>query len=188
MHSLIGENTEPLGKLQQFDSLIRGGVGQRVDVAVLKLCFIDVTPETNVEALFAAYRDTMAALERDFPKVTFVKTTVPLTTEPRRLSKIKQWVTGQNDYGAAANAVRERLNEMIRKEYADEGLFDVAAVESTAADGSRPSGHHRGQPYFVLYAGYAADSGHLNVDGSQRVATAWLAAVARASSRSGDRV
>lgn len=182
-HALVGENYEPVQKIKDFDAVIRGGVGGQVDVAVLKLCYIDVTPGTDVDAVFATYRDTMAALERDFPQVAFVKTTVPLTTEPGRLAKVKQWANGNDDYGAAANATRERLNQMIRKEYRDDHLFDVAAVESTAGDGSRSSGRHDQQPYFVLYDGYAADSGHLNEDGSLRAATAWLAAVAQASTR-----
>jgi hypothetical protein len=182
-HALIGENTKPLQKIQEFDAVIRNGMGQQVDVAVLKLCFIDVTPGTDVDALFATYRDTMAALEKDFPHVAFVKTTVPLTTEPGRLSKVKQWLSGNDGYGAAANAARERLNELIRKEYEGDRLFDVAAVESTAPDGSRVSGRYQGQPYFALYGGYASDSGHLNADGSRRAATAWLAAIAQVSSK-----
>jgi hypothetical protein len=182
-HSLIGENTKPLQKIQDFDAVVRGGVGQHIDVAVMKLCYVDITPGTDVDALFATYRDTIAALEKDFPDVTFIKATVPLTTEPGRLAKLKLWLKDDDGYGGAANAARERLNQLIRKEYQGDHLFDVAAVESTTSDGSRASGRHDGQPYFVLSDGYAADPGHLNADGSRRVATAWLAMVALASSK-----
>ncbi len=182
-HALIGENTQPLQKIQDFDAVIRGGLGEPIDVAVMKLCYIDIVAGTDVDEVFATYRDTMAALERDFPQITFVKTTVPLTTEPGRLSKVKQWLKGNDGYGAAANAARERLNELIRKEYPGGQLFDPAAVESTASDGSRVSGRYQGQPYFALYDGYAADPGHLNAEGSRRVAAGWLGAIARASSR-----
>jgi hypothetical protein len=183
VESLIGENTEPLKKIQDFDAVIRGGLGRQIDVAVLKLCYIDVVPGTDVDAVFSAYRDTMKALQNDFPDVTFVKATVPLTTQPSTLSRVTQRLRGNESYGAAAAAVRERLNELIRQEYASDHLFDVAAVESTAPDGSRVSGRYRGQPYFALYGGYAADPGHLNDEGSRRAATALLAAVAKASSR-----
>jgi hypothetical protein len=182
--ALIGENTKPLQKIQDFDAVMRSRPGLEVDVAVVKLCYIDIVPGTEVDAVFTAYRESMAALERDFPHITFVKATVPLTTRLSTLTKLKQRLRGNDDaYGAAANARRERLNELIRKEYGGDDLFDLAAVESTAPDGSRVSGRHQGQPYFALYDGYASDVGHLNAEGSRRVATAWLAAIARASTK-----
>lgn len=183
VHSLIGENTRPLGKIEDFAAVLRAGMGRQVDVAVLKLCYVDFTPGTDVEAVFAAYRDTVATLEKEFPAVTFVKATVPLTTQPGRAARFKQWVKGNDGYGSAANATRERLNELIRAEYRGGNLFDVAAVQSTGPDGSRVSGRHDGRPYFALHDGYAADPGHLNASGAQRVAAAWLAAVAKASPR-----
>ena len=178
--TLIGDNTEPLAKITDFDAVTRGGMGGQIDIAMLKLCYIDVVPDTDVGALFTAYRDTVSALRRDFPDVTFVTATVPLTTRPSTLSKIKQRVTGNDAYGAAANAARERLNALIRNQYAGDHLFDVAAVESTAPDGSRVSGHCGGQPYFALHHSYAGDAGHLNGEGSRRAASAWLAAIAGA--------
>ena len=81
-HAFIGENEKPLLKIQDFDAKMRSGIGEQVDVAMMKLCYVDVTSDTDVGALFAAYRETIAALERDFPKVTFVHVTVPLMTEP----------------------------------------------------------------------------------------------------------
>jgi hypothetical protein len=182
-HSLIGENTRPLGKTEDFAAVLRAGMGRQVDVAVMKLCYVDITPDTDVDALFTAYRDTIAALEKDFPGVVFVKATVPLTTRPGRSDRLKQWLKSDDGYGSAANAARERLNELIRAEYRGGNLFDVAAVESTGPDGSRVSGRHDGRPYFALFDGYAADPGHLNASGAQRAATAWLAAVAKASPR-----
>ncbi|GIG02713.1 hypothetical protein [Catellatospora citrea] len=183
VHALIGENTKPLDKIKDFDALIRGGIGGQVDVAMMKFCYIDIDPGTDVDAVFAAYRDTLAALERDFPNVAFVKATVPLTTQPGRLSQLKQWVQGNDLYGATANATRERLNQLIRKEYGGSHLFDVAAVESAAPDGTRAGGVTDGRPYFALNDAFAADSGHLNAAGAQRAAGAWLSAVAQASSK-----
>ena len=49
---------------------------------------------------------------------------------------------------------------MLRSSYGDR-VFDLAALESTAPDGSRVSGTSQGEPYFALYDGYAADEGHL---------------------------
>ncbi len=76
---------------------------------------------------------------------------------------------------------RERLNALIRHEYAGDHLFDLAAIESTAPDGSRVVGTYQGQRYYRLYDGYASDSGHLNGEGARVAATAWLKAIAQAS-------
>jgi hypothetical protein len=180
-HQFIGENEKPLLKIEDFDRAMRGGMGRQVDVALMKFCYIDITTGTDVDALFARYRDTMAALERDFPDVTFVYVTVPLTTEPGLLSKLKTRLGGSDRFGQAENLARERLNALIRHEYAGPHLFDLAAIESTKPDGTRISGRYDHQEYFALYDGYASDLGHLNAVGSEIAATAFLKAIAQAS-------
>jgi hypothetical protein len=182
-HAFIGENEKPLLKIQDFDGKLRGGIGQYADVAMMKFCYVDITSNTDVSALFATYRETVAGLTRDFPEVTFIHVTVPLMTGQGQMSKLKSLLTGSNRWGPAENVARERLNALMRREYAGGHLFDLAAVESTAPDGSRATGTHQGQPYYRLYDGYAADSGHLNADGAQVAATAWLQAIAQASAR-----
>jgi hypothetical protein len=167
VHTGIGQNQNPLLKIEDFDSTIRGGLGSQIDVAMMKLCYIDVSSGTDIDTLFSTYQRTMTALERDFPRVTFVKVTVPLTTDP----------------STADNAMRERLNELIRKEYRGDHLFDLATAESTTPDGSQVVGTYEGKQSFALYGGYASDNGHLNAEGSRRAATAFLRAVAEASSR-----
>ena len=59
---------------------MRGGMGRHVDVALMKFCYVNFTTSADVNALFARYRDTMGALERDFPNATFIHVTMPLTT------------------------------------------------------------------------------------------------------------
>lgn len=180
-HAFVGSNENPVLKIDDFDAKIRGGIGRQIDVALMKLCYIDITRGTDVDALFAKYRDTMAALERDFPEVTFVKVTVPLTTERGSLSTLRSRLRGDDRLGPAENVQRERLNGLIRREYADDHLFDLAAIESTAPDGTRVSGTYNGHPYFALHDGYASDSGHLDAGGSRTVASRWLKAIAQAS-------
>jgi hypothetical protein len=180
-HEFIGENERPLTKIEDFDELMRNGMGEKVDVALMKLCYIDFTSTTDIHALFARYRDTMAGLERDYPNVTFVHTTVPLTTEPGGLAKLKTRLGGSDRFGQAENLVREQYNRLIRNEYGDRHLFDVAAAESTGPDGTRDSRTYDGQQYFTLDAAYASDLGHLNQAGAQVAATALLHAIAQAS-------
>jgi hypothetical protein len=182
-HDFIGENRQPLLKIQDFDAKLRSGLGQSIDVAMMKFCYLDVENGTNVEELFAVYRRTMADLQRDFPNVTFVHLTVPLTAEQSFLSRVKSWVTGSNKSSEADNAVRHRLNELIRNEYAGTHLVDVAAMESTMPDGTRVGGTYEGQPFNQLYDGYAADYGHLNSVGAQKAAAMWLSTVAQAAAK-----
>lgn len=179
--ALIGANEDPLRKIEDFAARVRSGVGEQVDVAMMKLCYIDVTARTDVDALFATYRTTLSALERDHPQVTFVHVTVPLTAERSGLSKLRARLTGNDRYGSDENVARERLNALIRAAYASQHLFDLAGVESTRPDGSRVTGRHDGADYFALYDGYASDLGHLNAAGAEVAAAAWLTAVAGAA-------
>lgn len=180
-HAYIGENEKPFAKIQDFDAKMRSGLGHQVDVAMMKFCYVDITTHTDVAALFKRYRETIAALEHDFPQVTFVHVTVPLMTGPGFLSRLKSRLTGSSRYGPAENAARERLNSLIRREYTSGHLFDLAAIESTAPNGSRAADMYQGHQYYRLFNGYASDSGHLNGEGARVAATAWLKAVAQAS-------
>lgn len=166
-HAFVGENEKPVSKIRDFDARLRSGLGGQVNVAMMKFCYVDVTRDTDVNALFTQYRDTLRALERDFPNVRFVAVTVPLTTA--------------RSGSEADNVNREQLNALIRGEYSGRRLFDLALVESTAPDGARVSGTYQGKQFFALHEGYAADEGHLNSTGSERAASAWLHTVAQAA-------
>jgi hypothetical protein len=181
-HAFIGENGSPMLKIQDFGAKMRSGIGQAVNMAMMKFCYVDVNGSTDVDALFDSYRTNMAALHGEFPDVIFTCVTVPLTTEPGRRAKMKRLLTGSSR-SAADNLARERLNALIRRQYAGDHLFDLAATESTAPDGSRVAGSYQGQRYYALHDGYAADYGHLNAEGAQAVATAWLKTIARACGR-----
>ncbi|HEY6793298.1 MAG TPA: hypothetical protein VI248_01305 [Kineosporiaceae bacterium] len=183
VHRFIGRNEDPMSKIKDFDATVRAGLGHQVDVAMMKFCYIDITTSTDVDALFAVYRGTLDALQRDFPGVTFLAVTVPLTTEQGLLAQAKNWIRRSDRMSPAENVVRERLNTLIRQHYSGKHLFDLAALESTAPDGSRVTGTSGGQPYAALYDGYSSDGGHLDVTGAQVVATGWLRAVAAVSAR-----
>jgi len=178
-HAFIGENGSPLAKIADFGAKMRSGIGQAVNLAMMKFCYVDINGSTDVDALFDSYRTSMAALQQEFPDVIFRHVTVPLTTEPGLRAKVKRLLTGISR-GAADNAARERLNALIRRQYAGDHLFDLAAIESTAPDGSRAAGSYQGQRYYALHDGYAADYGHLNGEGARTAATAWLKTIARA--------
>jgi hypothetical protein len=161
VHAEIGTNGDPLGKIASFDATMRAGMADVVDVALVKLCYTDVTAKTDVDAVFAAYRSTMDALERDHPDVRFLHTTVPLTAAPSGIKQhLKVAVRGDD------NAARERYNALVREAYGDDDLFDIAAAEGTGADGVRTAS---------LATGWAdGDREHLNQAGSAMLAARFL--------------
>jgi hypothetical protein len=108
-HQFIGTEVDGKPPLEDFDRIMRGGMGRQVDVALMN-CWGDVKSNTDVDALFASYRDTMAALERDFPNVTFIHVTEPLTSEPGLFAELKtrlKALLGRPDWrGQPANVAR----------------------------------------------------------------------------------
>lgn len=180
LHQRVGENGDPLGKIEEFDTIVRSGLGADLDVAVLKLCYSDVRDTTDVNEVFDAYTQTFADLQRDYPDVAFVAATVPLSTERDAKGKLKEWLGRGDRHGPEHNVARERLNALLRSEYADaDRLFDVAALESTAPDGGRVAARYGDDLYYSLDRGYASDHGHLNPSGAAHVADGFMSVVGR---------
>ena len=70
-----------MGKIAEFDRVIRSGIGDSVDVAVLKLCYVDVREGDDVNAVFEHTGTRWRRSNATIPDVTFLYMTVPLTTE-----------------------------------------------------------------------------------------------------------
>ena len=141
-HMRVGKNGDPRGDHRGFDQVVRSGVGEARDVAILKLCYVDFDESTDVNKVFAAYRDTMAKLAADYPR--------DQVRRRQRAVDDRSWAGGE-DQGCPwqggqrrpeRNVVRERFNALIRAEYMRPGaLFDIAAIESTTSDGERVAGY-----------------------------------------------
>lgn len=184
-HTNIHRNQDPLGKIAAFDRILRAGVADAVDVAVLKLCYVDFHHGDDIQQVFDAYRSTLEALERDYPDVTFVHSTVPLTTDRgirgRAEDRINRLLGRGTRLGVEHNVVRERYNTWLRETYAGSGrLFDIAAIQSTRLDGTRIKGTLSGQPFYSMDWAHASDSGHLNEAGAAIAVSALLATIADA--------
>ena len=130
------------------------------DVLSMKFCFIDA------RVSFADYRDAMNNLEAEYPSKRFVWWTMPITI------------------GDGASPAREAFNNKVRSYARDNNkiLFDIADIESYDTDGQACTY----QGYEALCGNYAADIGHLNGFGSQRVAQAFWCLMARIASGDGD--
>jgi hypothetical protein len=179
-HAKNGQNLHPLTKIQDFaDTLERGGLGTRTDIALFKFCYVDFEPQTDVEKVFAEYRSTLARLRQTFPGVKFVHVTSPLTIVQSGPKAWAKQILGRKLGGAEANLARERFNELIRKEYSGrEPVFDLAAIESTLPDGTTVRFRDGGRRHPALADVYASDGKHLNPLGARWAAAHLLATLA----------
>ncbi len=184
VHSYIGKNGDIDSKFNDFSQNIRGGIGDKVDIAFLKLCFWDIRKKTdvdviNVDEIFNQYKKTITGLQEQYPQTTFVHFTVPLMSHSNGIvDKIKRIVVSDND--DLDNIKRNELNRLIIQEYGGkEPLFDVALIESTLPDGRRMIFSKDGKDYYYLPDEYTNDGGHLNELARKHVAEQLLITLAR---------
>ncbi|MBE2248154.1 MAG: SGNH/GDSL hydrolase family protein [Myxococcus sp.] len=178
VHTLVGRNEDPSGKVADFEKALDDVAG-RPDIAFFKFCYVDFTPSTDVEKLFAEYSASLTRLQAKYPKVTFVHVTVPLTVVQ---TGAKAWLKrrlGRAPWGEQENAVRHRYNELLRAKLSGQPLFDLAALESTRSDGTPQRFELGGAQVPMLVPGYTDDGAHLNAVGRRRVAEALLEFLAK---------
>jgi hypothetical protein len=181
-HSKVGKNSDPNSKVTEFTRLMDAGLGEKMDIAFLKLCYLDVTAPTDVAAVFAGYKENFSNLKKKYPRTTFIHMTVPLTTLQMGIKAWVKQMIGRSIDGYDDNKKREQFNEKIRKEYAGkEPVFDLAMIESTKPGGSRSSFKHGDQIYYSLVPEYTYDGGHLNEMGRKIVAGNLLVMLANLS-------
>jgi len=170
-HGRVGQNQAPSSKIRDFTTALEGGLGENVDVAFFKFCYVDFEADTDAEKVFAEYKAAMTQLRQKFPRLTIVHLTVPLSVVQTGPKAAIKRILGKKRWGAEANIVRHRYNELLRREYAGkQPFFDLAAVEATRLDGGRATFDEGGGSYPMLAAEYASDGKHLNDLGGRWVA------------------
>lgn len=169
----IGRNGDPKSKEQTFASIVERGLGQQGGIAMYKYCYLDTSPSTNPEEMFARYRTKISALQGKYPELIILHVSSPLTSVE---SPLKYWVKKAllRSTDRDLNVKRNRYNELLREEYGGKApIFDLAEVESTRPDGSRSFLLGDGKPVYILASEYTDDGGHLNQLG-RRVAAEQL--------------
>ncbi|WP_315549292.1 hypothetical protein [Microbacterium aurum] len=170
VHAHMGVNGDPQSKIDAFLEVMDAGMADAVDVALLKFCYVDVTAETDVAAVFAAYTAAIADLQARHPDTTFLYATVPLATARDLKGTIRSWLGRDAGMGPEDNVARQQFNAAVRDRLAGTDLlFDIAAVESGMDQGVSPRSH-AGADYYVLDDSFAADPGHLGEAGSRAAA------------------
>jgi hypothetical protein len=187
LHAFGGDNGRPDAKLAFFGAALDGLSHAPPEVALMKFCYLDFTPDTDVEALLDRYRATFDAVARRHPGVLLLHATVPLTTRPTG-PKARAWrLIGRRVWQDAANQRRHLFNQRLRANVPEQALFDLARVEATRPDGSPEWFRIGGSDCPALCPGYAEGDGHLNETGRRRVAPelARVLAAALAAKRRG---
>lgn len=166
-HFFVGENGDPVSKLKDFSMAMSSGAAHGADIALVKFCYLDFTSHSDALGAGQQYIATLDRLSQQFPKVTFVAVTAPLTVAQ---SGPKAWIKrllGRTPSGYADNARRLEFNNLLRARYEKGGrLFDLARIEATGAERIE----HEGKPIEVLNPAYTYDDGHLNAQAEQMVA------------------
>ncbi|MBI4534517.1 MAG: SGNH/GDSL hydrolase family protein [Candidatus Melainabacteria bacterium] len=156
----VGENGSPSQKIQDFaQRLTKRGYGSNINVAMMKFCYVDITPHTHQSEVFRAYVNAMENLEHSQPGLRLVWCTCPLVS-------------------SEDNSVREAFNRSIRQYCKTKGkvLFDIADIESHDPKG-KPS-YYGSSP--SLFKGYSQDGDHPDSQlGQLQLARAWWWLMAR---------
>jgi hypothetical protein len=179
-HVVFGQNGDPDAKITAFEKLLDSGVTPSPDVALMKLCYADMTADTDTKALFTHYREALARLRAAHPQTVFVHVTAPLTVRDTGAKDLVKRLTGFSDGFAQANVRRDEYNGRLRAAFRGEPIFDLAAIEALWPDG-RPERFARGgSNHPALVPAYSDDGHHLAGAGQDRAARALIHTLADA--------
>ncbi len=163
LHSPIGQNMRPESKINDFLNIIQSGVGTRADAVFLKFCYVDIDKDTDPEALFSSYVNSIENIRKAYPKLKIIHFTSPLTTLQTGPKAWIKKIIGRPVYGAIENMNRHKYNELLRNRFeGKDPILDIALIESTRPDGTRFSYTYEGNTYYAMDPEYTYDGGHLN--------------------------
>jgi len=181
-HAQVGRNMDPLSKIQSFEEILDSGVGDSIDIAFFKFCYVDIFRDSNPAEIFDNYIATMDGLKDRYPRTKFLHVTVPIRSLPKSaVGGLKQSIKSLVGRPGVLddNMVRERYNRLLTDTYSGtEPLFDLAMVESVNSKGFRCHKGKGSQKVCVMAPEYTDDGGHLNAVGRRRVAEQLLVILA----------
>lgn len=180
LHTPVGKNTEPKTKCDDFRRIIDRNLAGKIDIALLKFCYIDFDENTDVNKLFEYYRYVVDDLKLRHPDIVFIHVTAALRHVDSGPGVWIREMMGKPNRPKLANLKRQEFNDKLRRVYAGEPMFDLAASESTYPDGSRESFTYEGKTGFGLIGAYTNDGGHLNDVGRKHVAADFIHSIAAA--------
>jgi hypothetical protein len=176
-HAANGKNMDWQSKIEGFRRKINSGIGENLEIAFLKFCYVDVTVDTDIVRMFRQYKKAFDDLKENYPNIKFIHLTAPLEGFPTGIkgfasllkARIKP-ILGKKNTIYANNVKRAQFNQLIKDEYPQERIFDLARAESMKPNGQRKCFIRNGKKYGMLYGKYTYDGGHLNEYGKKIIA------------------
>jgi hypothetical protein len=173
-HFPIGNNGDPLSKIEDFAAAIDAGAAQSADMALMKLCYVDFNAATDARQLANQYIASLESLAQRHPETNFVAVTAPLMAVQTGPKALVKRLIGKQPSGSVDNLRRAEFNALLRERYASTGrLFDLARAEADST-GQHCRVNVNGQTVEALCPELTNDGGHLNERGQELVATAFL--------------
>lgn len=170
LHSAVGENTKLLSKCYDFKRIINDQLADKINIALLKFCYIDINKDSEVNELFNEYKNIMDELTINHPDITFIHVTVPVRYTASGFGVWIREVLGRPNNSKLENIKRNEFNALILETYKNKPIFDLAGSSSTYPDGKRETFIKDGITYNSLIGDYTNDGGHLNEKGRVKVA------------------
>lgn len=182
----VGANQHPQSKFDEFTRLVDSDLAGKIDIALVKICYVDIGPgsDADAEAVFRGYAKAVKTLEAEHPGLVIIPVTSPLLARAEGQGtldylkvKIKRLLGREDD-----NEQRSAFSVRIRDAFRDRPIFDLSAVESTYPDGSRETYGKDGRIEGLIPA-YTSDGGHLNELGRKRAARELIRVLAKVDVR-----
>ena len=161
VHFLAGNNRDYASKNAALLRLLKTRKEADGAIVLLKYCYVDISGDLDPVTLFSAYCEMTETIQSEYPDVTVLHSTIPLTTVENifraRASQIMGRPTLRN-----ASIARHRYNELLRAEFGGiQPIFDLARVEATRPDGTLAGFMSRGALVETLAPENTYDGGHL---------------------------
>ena len=173
-HSGVGRNGNVDSKIESFENIMDSGVGDKVDIAFFKFCYVDVTRDSDPKKVFDSYKSAIEDLKSRYPRTKFLNVTVPICSVPKDIKRnLKQTVkTILGRPGVVEdNMKRQRYNLLLRDAcFQKEPFFDLALTESVGPGSKRCYTSKGTEKVFMMASEYTDDGGHLNSLGRKKAA------------------
>ena len=183
-HSQIGRNHEPRTKIDAFAGILGAGLGNKVDIAFFKFCYVDVTEGSDIAGLFDYYHSVMTQLGAACPRTRLAHVSVPVTVMPGLLRRVIGGLRRRHNRVAHDNLARAEYNRLLMQTYAAKApVFDLAGFESTTPSGRTLRHFLHGREFRTLLPAYSSDGRHLSETGQHFVASEFLRFLATTAMR-----
>lgn len=181
-HFKVGKNLKPDLKISDFENTVLSRKNKNIDIALLKLCYVDIDKKSDIKAIHSQYKNAVGKIRK---KVKVVHFTTPLTIKKETWkTKIKSLLGNDDIWEYASNRKRNDYNEILLREYGNvDKIIDIARIESTYEDGKREAFKVGKKTYYALIKEYTYDQGHLNEVGRKKVAKELLLTIASTLSK-----